>query len=63
MCSVVNWSKFEEITRRKCWVHPYFNQRGEIDRAEVTELELDREDLDYFKQDNTRKSQILPSLE
>jgi hypothetical protein len=33
----------KEITGRKYWVHPYFNQSGELDSAEDTELDQDRE--------------------
>jgi len=39
----------KEITRRKYWVHPYFNKSGEIISDEVTELDQDREVFGLFQ--------------
>jgi len=39
----------KEIQRRKYWVHPYFNQSGELDSDEVTEQCQDREVFGLFQ--------------
>jgi hypothetical protein len=45
----------KEVTTRKYWVQPYFNQSGELDSDEVTELDQGREVFGLFQTGQRRK--------
>ena len=54
----------EKVTRRKYWVHPYFNKSIGLGRFVVAgELHQDSKKSDYFIRDDRGKIKILPLLQ
>jgi hypothetical protein len=51
----------EKVTRRKYWVHPYFNKSIELGSFVVArELHQDSKKSDHFIRDDREKIKILP---
>ena len=54
----------EKVTRRKYWVHPYFNKSIELGSfVAARELHQDNKNSDNFIRDDRGKIKILPLLQ